>query len=348
MECCCAACSCINACCPSPRGGGGKRRSKHRGDNTASVPPPPNQGYQPTPAPYYSTPAAAPAAAVPQFATFDASNRKKVNADALPPMPSWDAATSKKVVDESQTEEMEMDKLDQHDETRPMLAAAAAATAAGTASPRMGNTAYGQGGAAGGGGGGYSDGVGQGYGRSGSYEAQNGVAAGVGAGARPLASRNQTGSSSQGYQNPNFQQQRPGIIPSYDSYNSTTTSNTAYTAQSQQPQNYGPRYNNNNNPNPTYTHPRVPLPTSTSPPYAHSTTSYGITQAPPSRANPEYSFAPSYASTPNQPQPIYNNNNSSGHGENQRGMTQSPYQAYPGGQAGGGGQRGEQNVWRDV
>ena len=59
----------------------------------------------------------------PQYARFDAPSGKngyrgKNNDDALPAMPSWDTATSKKVQDDDEV--VEMEKLD-HDAAEPML-----------------------------------------------------------------------------------------------------------------------------------------------------------------------------------------------------------------------------------
>lgn len=340
MQCCCAACSCINACCPNPRGGKSKRGYRDAG---APPPPPSNLGYHHTPAPYYSTPSA------PQFATFDAS--KKVNADALPPMPSWDTATSKKVLDENHSEEMEMDKIDQHDEAKPMLAH--------SASPNLSNTPYRQNEAVG-----YSDNMGQAYGQNGS-QGQAVTAAGG------LGSRHQTAPYSQGYQSSPLQQ-RPGMNPAQDSYGSSATSNPNYGEQ--QRQNFdavAAGYNhqnkgipNQNTGNSGYTQPRVPVPNSQiysgnqSPNY-NQATAYGVTQA---SHGSEYSVAPSYTSAPNPPQAIYNGQQeyttrplaqipqsfAPGSRSNtnittlQQQQQQQPYQAYP------GSQRQEQNQWRDV
>jgi hypothetical protein len=78
-----------------------------------------NQQYQSPPQPAYHSPlAAAPAptpfqsanAAVPQFATFEASS-KKVHEDSLPAMPSWETAASKKVEVWEEPEANELEKL---------------------------------------------------------------------------------------------------------------------------------------------------------------------------------------------------------------------------------------------
>ncbi|MCJ1297990.1 hypothetical protein MMC08_000779 [Hypocenomyce scalaris] len=80
--------------------------------------PAPYQGYQPAPPP--------PSYEPPQFARFDVSKNGRVNGDALPAMPSWDAANKRKILDEEQNrdEDMEMGRLDPvHAQQAPMLGA---------------------------------------------------------------------------------------------------------------------------------------------------------------------------------------------------------------------------------
>ncbi|KAF2810519.1 uncharacterized protein BDZ99DRAFT_520584 [Mytilinidion resinicola] len=96
-ECACCCFRCCGGCC----GGGG--RKGHKKMNSASAPPPLPGGYQPA---FPSTPVNSqyrahntPAFEKPQFATFESSS-KPVNEDALPPMPSWSDATSRKVEEE--------------------------------------------------------------------------------------------------------------------------------------------------------------------------------------------------------------------------------------------------------
>ncbi|KAK6432448.1 hypothetical protein LTR95_011380 [Oleoguttula sp. CCFEE 5521] len=111
-ECCCGCLSCCNACCPSPRG-----------RKNAGYQHPPPQPYQsPYPQPYQSPqpPMYASGAAGyrgPQTATFDAPTRGggagKYNEDALPAMPSWDTAESRRV-----EEEVEMEKLSHAEHTQ--------------------------------------------------------------------------------------------------------------------------------------------------------------------------------------------------------------------------------------
>lgn len=120
MTCCCDCLSCCDCCCPSGRRGNGSR-SRHR-DQPPSFPPASYHGYQPAPPP--------PSYEPPKFAQFDFSKRGhgSVNDDALPPMPSWETASSRKVPDQRHGAEegLEMGRLDplaaQH---APMLANAA-------------------------------------------------------------------------------------------------------------------------------------------------------------------------------------------------------------------------------
>ena len=58
----------------------------------------------------------------PQFAQSNASRQTPANEDALPAMPSWDSAPSKKVLQEP-SDDMELGTLDPvHEQTAPMLA----------------------------------------------------------------------------------------------------------------------------------------------------------------------------------------------------------------------------------
>jgi hypothetical protein len=87
----------------------------------------PYQGYQPTPAPFYAAPVQTVPVYVtpsqPQFAQFDTGKRSQVNEDSLPSMPTWETATSRRVVDDSHHDEMEMGTIDHTDEAKaPMLA----------------------------------------------------------------------------------------------------------------------------------------------------------------------------------------------------------------------------------
>ncbi|KAJ9605271.1 hypothetical protein H2200_009928 [Cladophialophora chaetospira] len=102
---------CVIHCC---KGGGSRDRpSKHKDDYTR-MPPTPYQGYQPAPSPmaYGANPSG------PQFATFDdPSSKRLINEDSLPPMPSWENATKRRVEDTSapadfKNEDLEMGRLD--------------------------------------------------------------------------------------------------------------------------------------------------------------------------------------------------------------------------------------------
>ncbi|ROT36877.1 hypothetical protein SODALDRAFT_209387 [Sodiomyces alkalinus F11] len=108
VSCCCQFFSCLKCCgncCGAFDPPGGKRRKYLDEPYNA-----PNQGYKPHPPMF--TPAAAPvAAAPPQYAEFDAS--KKGDADALPAMPTWEGAGSKKVSLEEDAVELETIKKPQ-------------------------------------------------------------------------------------------------------------------------------------------------------------------------------------------------------------------------------------------
>lgn len=83
-------CSCCCRCCSSGRR---RERPSKFADDYSRVQPAPYAGYQPAPAPMaYGNPN------TPQFATFDDPS-KKANPDSLPPMPSWDTASTRRVED---------------------------------------------------------------------------------------------------------------------------------------------------------------------------------------------------------------------------------------------------------
>ena len=104
MECCCGCFRCFNACCPSPRS---KKGHKNLDSTSNNGYPPQNYpqygGAGATAAPYRQPAPAAPMRYdnTPQFATFDVS-KDKPNDDALPAMPSWENASSRKVEVEEQ------------------------------------------------------------------------------------------------------------------------------------------------------------------------------------------------------------------------------------------------------
>ncbi|KAK3329042.1 hypothetical protein B0H66DRAFT_11328 [Apodospora peruviana] len=142
LSCCCSCFSCLKCCgdccgcCDPPRG----KRSKYLDEPYI----PPNQGYQKTapmtpfaPAPALNhhamspTFSSMPAAATipPQYAEFDVS-KKPVGEDALPAMPTWDDAGSKKIAVE---EAVEMDQLKKKPEAGSAQNLAETAGAAGAA-----------------------------------------------------------------------------------------------------------------------------------------------------------------------------------------------------------------------
>ncbi len=131
MTCCCDCLSCCACCCPSGRRGNGSGSYGRHRDQPPSFPPASYHGYQPAPAP--------PSYDAPKFAQFDVGKRghgSVVDADALPPMPSWETASSRHVPDQRHggEEGLEMGRLDplaaQH---APMLANAAPSPRAGVA-----------------------------------------------------------------------------------------------------------------------------------------------------------------------------------------------------------------------
>jgi hypothetical protein len=89
MSCCC---SCLSCCDCGSRGRKDKGPKHAEGPGPSGFHSPPYQGYQPAPAPPIYEP--------PRFAQFDAPTKNgKFNGDALPAMPSWDQATSRRVED---------------------------------------------------------------------------------------------------------------------------------------------------------------------------------------------------------------------------------------------------------
>ncbi|KAI0535699.1 hypothetical protein GGR58DRAFT_428031 [Xylaria digitata] len=103
LSCCCECCYCLKCCgeccglCDPPRG----KRSKYLDE--PFVPPNHDQAYR-SPAPMNSG-FDSMKPSVPQYAEFDTGNKK--DADALPAMPSWEDASSKKVLIEEESVEME-------------------------------------------------------------------------------------------------------------------------------------------------------------------------------------------------------------------------------------------------
>lgn len=112
LSCCCECCYCLKCCgeccgcCSPPRG----RRHKYLDEPYI----PPNQGYRSEapmtagalPAKPSPFPSAA-AASAPQYAEFETSKKGGAHEDALPEMPSWEGAGSKKVLVEDEPVELE-------------------------------------------------------------------------------------------------------------------------------------------------------------------------------------------------------------------------------------------------
>ncbi|KAG9246820.1 hypothetical protein BJ878DRAFT_477946 [Calycina marina] len=133
-------CDCCGGACD------GKKDKPHKHLDTDV--PPANQGYQ-APTPMMGD--TLPPTTAPQFAQFEigkngfAVEKNKVNEDALPPMPSWDAASKKRISTEEEKDAVELGELDPATgQKMPLMAG----TATGTAPPSMmsapGYSPYGQ------------------------------------------------------------------------------------------------------------------------------------------------------------------------------------------------------------
>ncbi|KAL5357510.1 hypothetical protein BJX96DRAFT_172588 [Aspergillus floccosus] len=104
---CCRCCGCCSCCCPSPRNKSPKYLDDPYNHPPPPMPPPSNPVYQPSPAPPVYR-------GQQQVARFDApkSPTPKINEDALPAMPSWDSAVTRRVEDkEAHSDAMEMEPL---------------------------------------------------------------------------------------------------------------------------------------------------------------------------------------------------------------------------------------------
>ncbi|KAK4202241.1 hypothetical protein QBC40DRAFT_44703 [Triangularia verruculosa] len=168
-SCCCSCFKCLQCCgnccgcCDPPRGNGNKYLDEPYI--------PPNQGYksqEPMHHGYDGRPTAPPAfdagpmgggyaastgvttksPAYPQYAEFDVSKNKPGNEDALPEMPSWEGAESKKIVLEEEKEAVEMNQLKKPEANGPNaqsptmlngVAASGAIPGRGSTSPNPGN-----------------------------------------------------------------------------------------------------------------------------------------------------------------------------------------------------------------
>lgn len=115
MSCCCSCfsflkcCDCIGGCCD------GKKNKPHKYLDNPGAAPPPNQGYQP-PSPMMT---GGLRKEPPQYAAFEVGKnglavepKAQLSEDALPPMPSWETATKKRVVDDDEKDGMELGQLD--------------------------------------------------------------------------------------------------------------------------------------------------------------------------------------------------------------------------------------------
>ncbi|KAM0332533.1 hypothetical protein ACHAQA_002816 [Verticillium albo-atrum] len=116
LSCCCSCFSCLKCCgnccgcCDAP----GEKKHKYLDQSYGAHAVPPEQGYKSQPAMFASaipvsdhsmTPSHAAAASPPQYAEFDMG--KKRQSDALPAMPTWEGAGSKKVSLEEEAVEMD-------------------------------------------------------------------------------------------------------------------------------------------------------------------------------------------------------------------------------------------------
>jgi len=115
--CCMSCCSCCGSCCARS----GRRSDRSPKDQGYAQQPqfPPYSQYQTAPPPMYAP--MQPAAA--HYAHFDAPSGQKsapVHEDALPAMPSWDTAASRRI--EEPVDDLEMEKLNHTDAAaQPML-----------------------------------------------------------------------------------------------------------------------------------------------------------------------------------------------------------------------------------
>ncbi|KAI0199149.1 hypothetical protein F4808DRAFT_222129 [Astrocystis sublimbata] len=131
LSCCCECCLCLKCCgqccgmCDPPRG------SRRKYLDEPFVPPNQDQAYR-SQAPMYAGGFDAAKPSVPQYAEFDTGNKK--DADALPEMPSWEGAGSKKVLIEEEYVEMEPLKKPIQSPSQMNLASTPAATTPGTMS----------------------------------------------------------------------------------------------------------------------------------------------------------------------------------------------------------------------
>lgn len=111
VGCLCFGTACCCGCCACCRGRGGGRRRRRDKDIEPHPPQPPpvyavsSGGYQPTPAPhlvYQAAPSPSPAVyqATPSPAPTSPYQQRPVHEDALPPMPTWQTAQERRIMNE--------------------------------------------------------------------------------------------------------------------------------------------------------------------------------------------------------------------------------------------------------
>ncbi|RDW85227.1 hypothetical protein BP6252_02817 [Coleophoma cylindrospora] len=107
----CICCDCCGGCCD------GRKNKPHKHLDTFE-PALPHQGYQ-APAPMMGGGLAAPAAGPPQYAQFEVGKnglavepKAQLSEDALPPMPSWETASKKRIMTDDEKDGMELGTLD--------------------------------------------------------------------------------------------------------------------------------------------------------------------------------------------------------------------------------------------
>ncbi|KAI0468593.1 hypothetical protein F4859DRAFT_193862 [Xylaria cf. heliscus] len=131
LSCCCECCYCLKCCgeccgmCSPPRG----KNNKYLDE--PFVPPHHDQAYR-SPAPMNAG-FDSMKPSVPQYAEFDTGNKK--DADALPPMPSWEEASSKKVLIEEESVEMEPLKKPAQNSSQMNMASIPPSASPGAVSP---------------------------------------------------------------------------------------------------------------------------------------------------------------------------------------------------------------------
>lgn len=106
IQCCTGCCRCCSCCCPSPRNKA--PRPKYLDDPGYHQPPPmpANDGYRAPPGPPVYR-----GAQVARFESTTSPAPAKVNEDALPAMPTWNDAVTRRVEDNSHQDTMEMEPL---------------------------------------------------------------------------------------------------------------------------------------------------------------------------------------------------------------------------------------------